>query len=64
MLLQLAALLPPTTLMGLSLPLLVRATTLDPGRAGRTIGVLYAVNMLGAASGAALAPGSSCAISA
>jgi hypothetical protein len=55
-LLQLAALLPPTTLMGLSLPLLVRATTLDPGRAGRTIGVLYAVNMLGAASGAALTP--------
>jgi predicted membrane-bound spermidine synthase len=55
-LLQVAALLPPTTLMGLSLPLLVRATVLDARSAGRTIGLLYALNMLGAAAGAALTP--------
>ncbi len=55
-LLQLAALLPPTTLMGLSLPLLARATVLDAARAGRTLGVLYGINMLGAAAGAWLGP--------
>ncbi len=55
-LLQLLALLPPTTLMGLSLPLLVRACVRDVAAAGRTIGRLYAVNMLGAAAGALVAP--------
>jgi len=55
-LLQFAALLPPTTLMGLSLPFLARAAVEDAARAGRTLGVLYGVNMLGAAAGAWLAP--------
>jgi spermidine synthase len=55
-LLHLAALLPPTALMGMSLPFLARATVLDPSRAGRTLGVLYGINMLGAAAGAWLAP--------
>lgn len=49
-------LLPPTFLMGVSLPLLARATVADPHRAGRTLGILYGVNLLGAAAGAALAP--------
>jgi spermidine synthase len=51
-----AVLLPPTFLMGMSLPLLARATVSDPRRAGRTLGVLYGVNLLGAAAGALLAP--------
>jgi predicted membrane-bound spermidine synthase len=51
-----AALLPPTLLMGMSLPLLVRAMLRDVGTAGRTIGTLYGVNMLGAALGAFAAP--------
>ncbi len=51
-----AALLPPTLLMGTSLPLLVRAMLGDVASAGRTIGVLYGVNMLGAAFGAFAAP--------
>jgi spermidine synthase len=55
-LLQIVALLPPTTLMGLSLPFLTRATVDDPSRAGRTLGVLYGINMAGAAVGAWLTP--------
>jgi len=55
-LVHLAALLPPTFLMGMSLPLLARATVLDSRTAGRTLGVLYGINLLGAALGAALAP--------
>jgi len=51
-----AALLPPTLLMGMSLPLLVRAMLSDVSTAGRTIGYLYGINMLGAAAGAFLAP--------
>jgi SAM-dependent methyltransferase len=53
---QFAALLPPTLLMGMSLPLLARALVDDVARAGRTLGVLYGVNVLGAALGALLAP--------
>jgi spermidine synthase len=55
-LLHLAGLLVPTTLMGMSLPFLVRGRVLDVPSAGRTIGALYGVNLLGAATGAALAP--------
>jgi predicted membrane-bound spermidine synthase len=53
---HLVALLPPTLLMGMSLPLLVRAMLRDVGTAGRTIGYLYGINMLGAALGAFAAP--------
>src|SRR5512134_3420599 len=42
--------------MGMSLPLLVRAMLRDVGTAGRTIGYLYGINMLGAALGAFAAP--------
>ena len=55
-LLHFVALLPPTVLMGMSLPLLVRARVADTSRAARTIGGLYAVNTLGAAAGALAAP--------
>jgi len=51
-LLHLAALLPPTALMGTSLPLLVRAVVTDVASASRRIGWLYGVNVLGAAAGA------------
>ena len=51
-----AALLPPTLLMGMSLPLIVRAMLRDVAAAGRTIGYLYGINMLGAALGAFAAP--------
>jgi len=54
--LHLGALLPPTLLMGMSLPFLARATVLEAPTAARTIGLLYAVNVAGAASGALLAP--------
>jgi spermidine synthase len=50
------AFLLPTTLMGMSLPFLVRATVRDVGSASRVIGVLYGVNVLGASAGALLAP--------
>ena len=50
------AFLLPTTLMGMSLPFLVRATVRDVGSASRTIGGLYGVNVLGASAGALLAP--------
>lgn len=55
-LLHLAALLPPTTLMGLSLPLLARALVRDGPSAARTLGWLYGLNVTGAALGAWLAP--------
>jgi spermidine synthase len=55
-LLHLVALLPPTVLMGMSLPLLVRAVVREIGAAGATIGYLYGINLLGAAAGALLAP--------
>jgi predicted membrane-bound spermidine synthase len=50
------ALLPPTALMGMSLPFLVRAMVRRASAAGRTIGLLYAVNLLGASAGALLTP--------
>lgn len=49
-------LLLPTGLMGMSLPFLVRAVVRDAAAASRTIGNLYGVNVLGAASGALLTP--------
>jgi predicted membrane-bound spermidine synthase len=55
-LLHLAALLPPTALMGMSLPFLVRATVTDVAGAGRRVGWLYGVNVLGAAAGAWATP--------
>jgi spermidine synthase len=54
--LHLAALLPPTVLMGMSLPFLVRAVVTDVARAGRRIGWLYGINVLGAAIGALATP--------
>ena len=50
------ALLLPTTLMGMSLPLLVRATVRHAATASRTIGLLYGVNLVGAALGALATP--------
>src|SRR5262245_34481809 len=50
--LHLLALLPPTALMGTSLPFLVRAVVSDVGAASRRIGWLYGVNVVGAAAGA------------
>ncbi len=50
------AFLLPTTLMGMSLPFLVRATVRDAGSASRVIGGLYGVNVIGASAGALLAP--------
>lgn len=55
-LMHLAALLPPTILMGMSLPLLSHAMVAHARTAGGTIGFLYAVNILGAAAGAVLTP--------
>ncbi len=49
-------LLLPTGLMGMSLPLLVRAVVRDAAGASRSIGNLYGVNVLGAATGALLTP--------
>jgi predicted membrane-bound spermidine synthase len=46
----------PTLLMGTSLPFLVRAMVGEARTAGRTIGVLYGINLLGAAVGAFLTP--------
>lgn len=46
----------PTLLMGTSLPFLVRAMVGEARTAGRTIGVLYGINLLGAAAGALLTP--------
>jgi hypothetical protein len=50
------ALLPPTALMGMSLPVLVRAMVRKAEAAGPTIGYLYGINVLGAGVGALLAP--------
>jgi spermidine synthase len=55
-LLHFASLLPPTVLMGMSLPFMTRATVDRARTAGRTIGLLYATNLLGASLGALLAP--------
>ena len=55
-LLHFASLLPPTALMGMSLPFLTRGMVEDIATAGRTIGVLYGINTLGAGVGALLTP--------
>jgi spermidine synthase len=51
-LLSALVLIVPTTLMGGTVPVLVRAVTSDPALAGKRVAVLYAVNTLGAALGA------------
>ncbi|WP_165069054.1 fused MFS/spermidine synthase [Paludisphaera rhizosphaerae] len=53
---HLAVLLPPTILMGTTLPLLVRALVHDAPEAARRIGLLYGLNVVGAAVGALAAP--------
>ena len=50
------AFLLPTTLMGMSLPFLVRATVRETASAARVIGALYGLNVLGAATGALARP--------
>jgi predicted membrane-bound spermidine synthase len=55
-LLHLLALLPPTILMGTSLPFLVRAVVTDAAGASRRIGWLYGVNVVGAAAGSLATP--------
>ncbi|HEX6738861.1 MAG TPA: fused MFS/spermidine synthase, partial [Vicinamibacteria bacterium] len=55
-LLHFLALLPPTALMGMTLPFLARAMVRDLSSAGRTIGLLYGLNILGAGVGAFLTP--------
>ncbi len=51
-----AALVVPTTLMGMSLPCLVRALVREASGAAHTIGLLYGANVLGASAGALLTP--------
>jgi len=48
-------LLPPTVLMGASLPVLARQVADDPDRIGGTVGLLYAINTLGAVLGTFIA---------
>lgn len=48
-----AVLVVPTVLMGLSLPLVARAVTAQVGDAGSLIGRMYGINTIGAAAGAA-----------
>jgi spermidine synthase len=55
-LLHFFSLLFPTLLMGMSLPFLARAMVHDAGRAARTIGILYGINVLGASFGAMATP--------
>lgn len=50
---SLAVLLPPTTLMGMTLPYLVRAATTHAGELGHRTSFLYGMNTLGAAAGVA-----------
>lgn len=54
--LHFATLFLPTALMGMSLPVLVRAMVVEVRTAGGTIGFLYGVNVLGASAGALLTP--------
>jgi spermidine synthase len=51
----LAILLPPTVLMGATLPVLARQCAGDPDRVGGDVGSLYAVNTFGAMAGTFLA---------
>jgi spermidine synthase len=53
--LVLALLLPPTTLMGATLPVLSRLFATERGTLGRRVGLLYALNTFGAVVGTALA---------
>jgi len=46
----------PTTLMGMSLPFLARATVTSVSSASTEIGILYGINIFGAATGAAVTP--------
>src|SRR5688500_6006496 len=55
-LVQFAFLTPPTFLMGMSLPFLVRALVRDTEGAARTVGYLYGLNTLGPAVGALVTP--------
>lgn len=55
-LLHFATLIVPTVCMGMSLPFLVRAVVGRSGALSRTIGLLYAINVLGAAAGSLLTP--------
>ena len=48
-------LLPPTVLMGASLPVLARQVADDPDRIGGKVGLLYAINTLGAVLGTFIA---------
>ncbi|MCZ7651912.1 MAG: fused MFS/spermidine synthase [Thermoanaerobaculia bacterium] len=50
-----AVLLPPTLLMGGTLPLLLRGATRSDGEVGRRTALFYAINTLGAAAGVAVA---------
>jgi hypothetical protein len=50
------ALLLPTTLMGMSLPFLARATVREGEAKGATVGYLYAINVVGAGLGSLLTP--------
>lgn len=54
--LHFAALAGPTVLMGMSLPLLVRAVVRDADSAPRTIALLYGFNVVGAGLGALATP--------
>ena len=51
-----ASLLIPTSLMGMSLPLLARGLVGEAAGAGRILGILYGLNTLGGAFGALLTP--------
>ena len=55
-LLHFAVLLPPTFLMGMSLPFLADALVEEPGRAREVLGVLYGLNTAGASLGALVTP--------
>lgn len=55
-LVQFTSLLPPTVLMGMSLPFLVRGLVHEVAAAGRVVGFLYGINTLGAGLGALVAP--------
>jgi spermidine synthase len=50
-----AVLLPPTVLMGGTLPLMLRAVTPDTGKVGRTSALFYGINTTGAVLGTAFA---------
>jgi predicted membrane-bound spermidine synthase len=55
-LLHFLALVVPTTLMGMSLPFLAQAAVAHSETASRTIGILYGLNVVGAALGAISTP--------